>query len=137
MAEAAQMFLFLYKCKYRRKARAGVVAVSAEPAEDEEEKTGRRRRLQTRRTGGAGQLLWSLLVWTTLLQCAAPLETAAASSQSSIVGANASACDLDSCLNGNCVNGSCLCREGWQGPNCQYCASKVRLVLAAYFLSYP
>ena len=38
-------------------------------------------------------------------------------------------CNLSNCHNGQCVNGSCNCKEGWQGPFCQYCASKVRYVI--------
>ena len=142
MAEAAQMFLFLYKSKYRRKAAAnrpshhsaaGADSSSSSKEDEDEERTHRRHGTARRRRAGGGggvySAFWSLVVWTTLLQCAAPLETAAASSPTnSLAGANASACDLESCLNGNCVNGSCICREGWQGPNCQYCASKVRWV---------
>ncbi|KAL3268005.1 hypothetical protein HHI36_007138 [Cryptolaemus montrouzieri] len=29
--------------------------------------------------------------------------------------------------NGVCKNNSCVCYDGWQGPQCQYCAGKVRL----------
>lgn len=32
-----------------------------------------------------------------------------------------------SCQNGGaCVNGTCVCREGWQGDECQFCGGKVR-----------
>ncbi|XP_011499163.1 PREDICTED: attractin-like protein 1 [Ceratosolen solmsi marchali] len=132
MAEAAQMFLFLYKSKYRRKAARvrvdrGERRTRADEEEDDEEAEEGPECPGGRRKFAGSSVLWSIVVWTTLLQCAAPLETAAASSATSLAGSNASTCDLESCLNGNCINGSCLCREGWQGPNCQYCASKVRL----------
>lgn len=33
------------------------------------------------------------------------------------------------CLNGGvCKNGTCACKDGWQGPECQFCGGKVRYV---------
>lgn len=31
------------------------------------------------------------------------------------------------CVNGECINGTCICRDGWQGPFCQFCGGKIRL----------
>lgn len=31
------------------------------------------------------------------------------------------------CMNGGvCRNGTCLCKDGWQGSECQFCGGKVR-----------
>lgn len=43
---------------------------------------------------------------------------------SSVMGLNN--CTSRNCLNGDCVEGYCICRQGWQGSNCQYCAGKIR-----------
>lgn len=32
-----------------------------------------------------------------------------------------------SCMNGGvCKNGTCVCKDGWQGSECQFCGGKVR-----------
>lgn len=31
------------------------------------------------------------------------------------------------CMNGGvCKNGTCICKDGWQGSECQFCGGKVR-----------
>lgn len=31
------------------------------------------------------------------------------------------------CMNGGvCKNGTCVCKDGWQGSECQFCGGKVR-----------
>uniref|UniRef100_A0ABD2XI47 Attractin-like protein 1 n=1 Tax=Trichogramma kaykai TaxID=54128 RepID=A0ABD2XI47_9HYME len=80
-----------------------------------------RRRRRKPPSTAAALLLLHLLVLGCVLQLA--LAT-------SIVGfgvSSVASCDQDNCQNGQCINGSCVCHDGWQGPNCQYCASKVRL----------
>ncbi|XP_011147509.1 attractin-like protein 1 isoform X1 [Harpegnathos saltator] len=119
MAEVVQMFLFLYKSKYRRKGqwrlfRRDEVAVRRDC---------RQRRLWCH---GAIALPWPLL-WAALVCCWVVHVSAAASTSSSSPTADTS-CDADSCLNGDCVNGTCVCREGWQGAHCQFCGGKVKLL---------
>ncbi|XP_014206707.1 putative protein tag-53 [Copidosoma floridanum] len=110
-AAARQMLDFLSKRKYRRRKAAGLS-----------------------RTRHHHLLLGVLVCWVASLPRAPALEAPnnGAVLPGTAVGGlsavyNGSTCDLDTCLNGSCVNGSCVCREGWQGPSCQYCASKVRL----------
>lgn len=34
---------------------------------------------------------------------------------------------LNGCMNGGvCKNGTCVCKDGWQGSECQFCGGKVR-----------
>lgn len=80
MVESLQMFLFLFKSKYRRK------------------------------WSWFSPFLCSVLI--VLLFCD---------------GAH-SKCSEENCLNGVCNNETCVCFEGWQGPECQYCAGKVKWV---------
>ncbi|XP_035739558.1 attractin-like protein 1 isoform X1 [Vespa mandarinia] len=112
MAEIVQMFLFLYKSKYRRKRR----------------RPSRQVELTRFQECGAITLpclppLW----WAALLCCWLLHLTAASSSSSTTTTTTEPSCDSESCINGDCVNGTCLCREGWQGPACQFCGGKVRL----------
>ncbi|XP_026322892.1 attractin [Hyposmocoma kahamanoa] len=79
MVESLQMFLFLFKSKYRRK------------------------------WSWFSPFLCSVLI--VLLFCD---------------GAH-SKCNEENCINGVCNNETCVCFEGWQGPECQYCAGKVKL----------
>lgn len=79
MVESLQMFLFLFKSKYRRKC-------SAVPP-----------------------FLCSVLILLLLKQ---------------VYGK----CSDQTCMNGVCENDTCMCNEGWQGPDCQYCGGKIRLV---------
>lgn len=81
MLEALQMFLFLFKSKYRRK--FGLVV----------------------------QITCSTAV-VLLASC-------------SFVNAK---CTESTCSgNGVCKNNdTCVCFDGWQGPQCQYCAGKVK-----------
>lgn len=37
-----------------------------------------------------------------------------------------SKCNDENCFNGVCNEVNCVCFEGWQGPQCQYCAGKVK-----------
>lgn len=103
MAEAVQMFLFLYKSKYRRKEGQCRVVV--------------------RDQCGVIAVPWPIL-WAVLI-CWVVHVTAAASSSSSSLTADTT-CDTESCVNGDCVNGTCVCHEGWQGTACQFCGGKVR-----------
>ncbi|KAG7200810.1 hypothetical protein KM043_003181 [Ampulex compressa] len=102
MAEAVQMFLFLYKSKYRRKGQCREVV-----------------REQCGATAVPWPILWAVIV------CWAVHLTAAASSSSPT--AAEAACEPESCVNGDCLNGTCVCHEGWQGSACQFCGGKVRL----------
>ncbi|XP_049880941.1 attractin [Pectinophora gossypiella] len=79
MVESLQMFLFLFKSKYRRK------------------------------WSWFSPFLCSVLI--VLLFCHGVL----------------SRCSEHNCLNGVCNNETCACFEGWQGPECQHCAGKVKL----------
>ncbi|XP_066586444.1 attractin-like protein 1 isoform X2 [Prorops nasuta] len=101
MAEVVQMFLFLYKSKYRRKGPYREVAQHFFVAAP----------------------LWPFL-WAALI-CWLLHITAASSSLSQ--PATEASCDNENCINGDCVNGSCVCHEGWQGSACQFCGGKVRL----------
>lgn len=102
MAEVVQMFLFLYKSKYRRKGQCREVV---------------------RDQCGVIAVPWPIL-WAALV-CWVVHVTAAASTSSSSLTTDTS-CDTDSCVNGGCVNGTCMCHEGWQGTACQFCGGKVR-----------
>ncbi|XP_017752850.1 PREDICTED: attractin-like protein 1 isoform X1 [Eufriesea mexicana] len=103
MAEVVQMFLFLYKSKYRRKGQCREVV---------------------RDQCGVIAVPWPIL-WAALI-CWVVHVTAAASS-SSLSLTTDTTCDTDSCINGDCVNGTCVCHEGWQGSACRFCGGKVRL----------
>lgn len=102
MAEVVQMFLFLYKSKYRRKGQCREVV---------------------RDQCGVIAVPWPIL-WAALI-CWVVHVTAAASSSSSSLTTDTT-CDTDSCVNGDCVNGTCVCHEGWQGSACQFCGGKVK-----------
>ncbi|CAH2059184.1 unnamed protein product, partial [Iphiclides podalirius] len=79
MVESLQMFLFLFKSKYRRK------------------------------YSWFSPFLCSVLI--VLLFCHEVL----------------SRCSEHNCINGECKNETCVCFEGWQGPECQHCAGKIKL----------
>ncbi|XP_061723238.1 attractin-like protein 1 [Cydia pomonella] len=79
MVESQQMFLFLFKSKYRRK------------------------------FSWFSPFLCSVLI--VLLFCNDALAR----------------CSNHNCINGDCKNETCVCREGWQGPECQYCGGKINL----------
>ncbi|XP_046435096.1 attractin-like protein 1 isoform X1 [Neodiprion pinetum] len=100
MAEAVQMFLFLFKSKYRRK-----VDDTSSPDS----------------ASLIGSVPWVL--WIVVLSAIIRKASGAVTLDETIT----SVCSLDSCVNGDCANGTCLCHEGWQGPACQYCGGKVRL----------
>ncbi|XP_012260217.2 attractin-like protein 1 isoform X2 [Athalia rosae] len=97
MAEAVQMFLFLFKSKYRRKG--------------------------TRIDFLCGNFVTSVLSF--FIICAV-FNNVNSVANSGVIGDEAT-CNLDSCVNGDCVNGTCVCHDGWQGSSCQYCGGKVRL----------
>ncbi|KAK7866706.1 hypothetical protein R5R35_003244 [Gryllus longicercus] len=81
MAADLQMFLFLFKSKYRRKCHFW------------------------------HELWFSVVVYSHIFNL--------------VYSAN---CSGVQCVNGECVNGTgCVCFDGWQGPSCQFCGSKVRL----------
>ncbi|XP_043267343.1 attractin-like protein 1 isoform X2 [Venturia canescens] len=103
MAEVLQMFLFLYKSKYRRKNNKRIF----HDRQDSDFSTG---------------FIWSVLIWAVVLRCAATAASTTSTSTSTEVP-----CDIENCVNGDCVNGSCVCQDGWQGTACQYCGGKVRL----------
>ncbi|XP_063389635.1 attractin [Cydia fagiglandana] len=79
MVESLQMFLFLFKSKYRRK------------------------------FSWFSPFLCSVLI--VLLFCNDALAK----------------CSNHNCINGDCKNETCVCKEGWQGPECQYCGGKINL----------
>lgn len=44
-----------------------------------------------------------------------------------IAGSGGGAGGVGGCMNGGvCRNGTCICRDGWQGSECQFCGGKVR-----------
>ncbi|XP_044593678.1 attractin-like protein 1 isoform X2 [Cotesia glomerata] len=109
MAEVMQMFLFIYKSKYRRK----------NPWRNDN-----RSKLLS---GIPCMFLWIVLLWVAVLWSTATASSSSSSSSSS----SESTCDSINCVNGNCVNGSCVCHDGWQGSACQYCSGKIRLTAAS------
>lgn len=122
MAEIVQMFLFLYKSKYRRKAQWR----RSRRGGDDDGIAAVHDRHGSSASGAiatwAPSLLWAVLAcWVVHLGAAAT----AASSISSL-SLPTTDCDPDTCVNGECVNGTCVCREGWQGTHCQFCGGKVR-----------
>lgn len=113
MAEVLQMFLFLYKSKYRRKNNKRIF----HDREDSDFSRG---------------FIWSVLIWAVVLR-----GVAAAASTTSTSTSTEVPCDIENCVNGDCVNGSCICQDGWQGAACQYCGGKVRYVNFSLLLSQP
>lgn len=147
MAEVVQMFLFLYKSKYRRKeqwpdgpavaipSRDGVATVPTRPREQPRRLPQQRRRkqeqLRRQRCHGGGiarattAVPWRWLLWAALVCCWVMRVSAAASASSSSPMIDAT-CNPNNCY-GNCSSdGTCLCREGWQGARCEFCGGKVR-----------
>lgn len=56
---------------------------------------------------------------------------------SGLHSASAYNCNTNPCQNdGQCLDGQCICADGWQGPACQFCGGKVRLVFK-YCFSLP
>ncbi|KAK0165280.1 hypothetical protein PV328_003808 [Microctonus aethiopoides] len=100
MAEIVQMFLFLYKSKYRRK--------YYKYDEDKIE------------FNITYALLWAVILWVTVFHHTAIASTTIAQLDHT--------CNPTNCINGYCINGSCICYDGWQGSGCQYCSGKVRLI---------
>lgn len=98
MAEIVQMFLFLYKSKYRRK--------YYKYDEDKIE------------FNITYALLWAVILWVTVFHHTAIASTTIAQLDHT--------CNPTNCINGYCINGSCICYDGWQGSGCQYCSGKVR-----------
>lgn len=107
MAELVQMFLFLYKSKYRRKQLSHY---------DNKLKYNI-----------IFPLLWAIILWILLLGSITTASSSSAPEPSSSPG-----CTLDNCLNGDCINGSCVCHDGWQGTACQYCSGKIKYLLFFY-----
>ncbi|XP_020278926.1 attractin-like protein 1 isoform X2 [Pseudomyrmex gracilis] len=142
MAEIVQMFLFLYKSKYRRKGQwrprltCGDVLVAAvhhhyHHSSSHSRHTDHRHcdRDRHQRSHGSGEttnVSWApFLLWAALVCCLVHVGAAASSAPSSPTADTA--CDPDTCVNGDCVNGTCICRDGWQGEHCQFCGGKVSL----------
>ncbi|KAK0183292.1 hypothetical protein PV327_001345 [Microctonus hyperodae] len=101
MAEIVQMFLFLYKSKYRRK--------YYKYDEDKIE------------FNITYALLWAVILWVTVFHHTAIASTTTAQLEHT--------CNPTNCINGYCINGSCICYDGWQGSGCQYCSGKKELTL--------
>ncbi|XP_044007084.1 attractin-like protein 1 isoform X2 [Aphidius gifuensis] len=111
MAEVVQMFLFLFKSKYRRKYLSHYDNISKYII--------------------TYPLLWAVIVLLILFgvitTTTAASSSSSSSSSSTTSGLEIISCTLDNCINGDCVNGSCICHDGWQGSACQHCSGKVKL----------
>lgn len=133
MAEIVQMFLFLYKSKYRRKgqwrrSRRGVDDGGIAAVHDRDQPRSRRCR-RDRDEHGAITITavpWAPFLLWAVLACWVVHVGAAGASSSSLSLPTTTDCDPDTCVNGECVNDTCVCREGWQGTHCQFCGGKVR-----------
>ncbi|EZA62765.1 hypothetical protein X777_07581 [Ooceraea biroi] len=131
MAEIVQMFLFLYKSKYRRKGqwRRSRRGDDDEVAVVHDRDPRQRWHCDGHGSGAVATVPWvHFLLWAALACWVVHVGAAAASSSSSSSSLSLPTmdCDPDICINGECVNGTCVCREGWQGTHCQFCGGKVR-----------
>ncbi|XP_012222964.1 attractin-like protein 1 isoform X2 [Linepithema humile] len=132
MAEIVQMFLFLYKSKYRRKGDHQWRRRSRRDADGDDRvaiATSNRQRQRWRCNGHstdgavARNVPWApFLLWAALVCWVVHVSAVAASTFPTLDG---SLCDA--CIYGNCINGTCVCHDGWQGANCEFCGGKVRL----------
>lgn len=131
MAEIVQMFLFLYKSKYRRKDDHQWRRQSYRDAEGDDRvaiATSDRQRQRWRCNGHgtdgavARNVPWApFLLWAALV-CWVVHVSAAATTFS--LSPTLDVCEA--CIYGDCINGTCVCRDGWQGANCEFCGGKVR-----------
>ncbi|KAI4474124.1 hypothetical protein M0802_015773 [Mischocyttarus mexicanus] len=122
MAEIVQMFLFLYKSKYRRKRRR--------PIGRRQHQLELTKRFKQQFSGGITVVpCLAPPFWWAALFCCWLLQLSVATSSSSTTTTTEPSCDTETCINGDCVNGTCFCREGWQGPACQFCGGKFYLAL--------